>query len=69
VTDDDPLVLDAATLRRARHDLSSPLTIIIGFAEALAAERPVTEAERREFASRIASAAVELRGRLDELLG
>ena len=54
--------------RRLRHDLRTPLTIITGFAELLASDKPITEVQRREYASRIQSAGVELRTMLDELL-
>ena len=36
--------------RRLRHDLRTPLTIVAGFAEVLAGERDISEADRREFA-------------------
>jgi two-component system phosphate regulon sensor histidine kinase PhoR len=54
--------------RRLRHDLRSPLTIISGFAELLASDRPISEANRREYAARIHAAAAELRSMLDDLL-
>jgi signal transduction histidine kinase len=54
---------------RLRHDLRSPLTIITGFAELLASEKPITEATRREYAARIQAAAIELRTLLDDELG
>ena len=54
--------------RRLRHDLRSPLTIIIGFAELLASEKPIAETTRREYAARIQAAAIELRTMLDEEL-
>ena len=52
MTDDD-LVLDAETRRRLRHDLRTPLTIVAGFAEVLAADRSISDADRQEFAQRI----------------
>ena len=54
--------------RRIRHDLRAPLTIITGFAELLASDKPISDVQRREYASRIQSAGVELRTMLDELL-
>jgi signal transduction histidine kinase len=54
--------------RRLRHDLRSPLTIITGFAELLASEKPIAETTRREYAARIQGAAIELRTLLDEEL-
>jgi signal transduction histidine kinase len=54
--------------RRLRHDLRSPLTIISGFAELLASDKPITDATRREYAARIQAAAAELRTLLDETL-
>jgi signal transduction histidine kinase len=58
-TDDD-------ALRRLRHDLRTPLTIVVGFAEVLAADKPITDAARRDYASRIQAAAEELRTMLDD---
>ena len=52
--------------RRLRHDLRSPLTIVVGFAEVLAADKPITDAARRDYASRIQAAAEELRAMLDD---
>ena len=51
---------------RLRHDVASPLAVITGFAELLASEREFSEADRREFAERIAAAAEEIRVRLAE---
>ena len=52
--------------RRLRHDLRSPLTIVTGFAEVLAADKPISDEARRDYASRIQVAAEELRVMLDE---
>ena len=67
MTDDD-LVLDPETRRRLRHDLRTPLTIVAGFAEVLAADRPLSDADRQEFAKRIQDAAAEIRRMLDSVL-
>ena len=53
--------------RRLRHDLRTPLTIVAGFAEVLAAERDISDADRREYASRIQAAAVEIGELVDAL--
>jgi signal transduction histidine kinase len=65
---DDDLVLDAQARRRLRHDLRTPLTIVAGFAEVLAADRPMSDADRREFATRIVNAAGEIRDLIDRAL-
>ena len=65
---DDDLVLDPEARRRLRHDLRTPLTIVAGFAEVLAADRQITEQDRREFATRILQAAGEIRKLIDEAL-
>jgi signal transduction histidine kinase len=67
VTDDD-LVLDPEARRRLRHDLRTPLTIVAGFAEVLAADRPISDADRQEFAKRIQDAAADIRQMLDSAL-
>ena len=54
--------------RRLRHDLRTPLTIVSGFAEVLAAEREISDTDRREYASRIQAAAVEIGELVDQLL-
>ena len=55
--------------RRLRHDLRSPLTIVTGFAEVLAADKPIPDETRREYAARIQAAAEELRKLLDDYFG
>ena len=65
---DEDLVLDPETRRRLRHDLRTPLTIVAGFAEVLAADRPLSDADRQEFAKRIQDAAAEIRRMLDSVL-
>jgi signal transduction histidine kinase len=59
---------EADRRRRLRHDLRTPLTIVSGFAEVLAAERPITDADRREYANRIQAAAIEIGELVDALL-
>ena len=54
--------------RRLRHDLRTPLTIVAGFAEVLAADREISERDRRDYAERIQVAAAEIRDLLDTLL-
>jgi signal transduction histidine kinase len=54
--------------RRLRHDFRTPLTVVTGFAEVLAADRPLSDAARRDYATRIQAAAEEIRTMLDELL-
>jgi signal transduction histidine kinase len=65
---DDDLVLDAEARRRLRHDLRTPLTIVAGFAEVLAADRDISEQDRRDFAARIQDAAGEIRALIDSVL-
>ena len=67
MTDGD-LVLDPEARRRLRHDLRTPLTIVAGFAEVLAADRPISDADRQEFAKRIQDAAADIRRMLDSVL-
>jgi signal transduction histidine kinase len=59
---------EADRRHRLRHDLRSPLTIITGFAELLASDKPIAEDTRREYAARIQAAGVDLRTLLDEWL-
>jgi signal transduction histidine kinase len=68
VNDDEDLVLDAEARRRLRHDLRTPLTIVAGFAEVLGTDRVISDADRREFASRIQEAAGEIRRLIDAAL-
>ena len=53
-----------AELRRLRHDLRTPLAVILGFAELLGPES-LDDATRREYAGRVAVAAREMRDVLD----
>jgi signal transduction histidine kinase len=68
VSGGDDLVLDGESRRRLRHDLRTPLTIVAGFAEVLAADRPISDQERRDFAKRIQDAATEIRELIDAVL-
>jgi signal transduction histidine kinase len=52
--------------RRLRHDLRTPLTIVSGFAEVLAGDREISDADRREYATRIKTAADEIRALIDQ---
>ena len=52
-------------LAQLRHDLRAPLTVVIGFAEILGAERPLTDDERRDYAQRVLSAGIEMRELID----
>ena len=63
-----PLELSDDDRRRIRHDVRTPLTIVTGFAEVLAGERPVSDDDRRDYARRILDAGQEIRTMLDELL-
>jgi signal transduction histidine kinase len=51
---------------RLRHDLRTPLTVVIGFAELLAGERTLGDEQRRDYAQRVLDAGLELRRLLDE---
>jgi signal transduction histidine kinase len=52
-------------MAKLRHDLRTPLTVVIGFAEILSGERPLTDDERRDYAQRVLSAGVEMRELID----
>jgi signal transduction histidine kinase len=54
--------------RRLRHDLRTPLTIVTGFAEVLASDREIADADRREYAAHIRAAAEQIRALLDAAL-
>jgi signal transduction histidine kinase len=60
--------LDAEARRRLRHDLRTPLTIVAGFAELLGSDRDISDADRREYAERIQTAAGEIRTLIDRAL-
>lgn len=55
-------------LRRLRHDMNTPLTIVSGFSEVLAADKPISDDARRDYAARIHAAAEELRVMIDAFL-
>jgi signal transduction histidine kinase len=59
-------VPDGEELSRLRHDLRSPLTIVIGFAELMAADRPISDEQRRDYSERMLNAAVEMRELIDK---
>jgi signal transduction histidine kinase len=63
-----PLELSDDERRRVRHDLRTPLTIVTGFAEVLAGDRAISDADRRDYARRILDAGTEMRAMLDSLL-
>jgi signal transduction histidine kinase len=65
---EDDLLLSAEDRRRLRHDLRTPLTIVAGFAEVLAGDRPLSDADRRDYATRIVKAAQEIRELIDGAL-
>jgi signal transduction histidine kinase len=60
--------IDEAGLRKLRHDLSSPLMIISGFAQLLNSDRDFPAEERREYAQRIEDAARQVRDTIDETI-
>jgi len=55
-------------LRKLRHDLRTPLTVVAGFAEVLAEDREIPPAVRRDYAERIHAAAQEIKALVDALL-
>ena len=52
-------------LAKLRHDLRTPLTVVIGFAEILSGERTLSDDERRDHAQRVLSAGIEMRELID----
>ncbi|MET0201718.1 MAG: histidine kinase dimerization/phospho-acceptor domain-containing protein [Solirubrobacteraceae bacterium] len=52
-------------IAKLRHDLRTPLTVVIGFAEILSGERALTDDERRDYAQRVLSAGIEMRELID----
>ena len=48
-----------------RHDLRTPLTVVIGFAELMAGDRPLSDVERRDYAQRVLNAGLEMRELID----
>jgi signal transduction histidine kinase len=57
--------LSPEALSRLRHDLRTPLTVVIGFAELLAGDRAISDEERRDYAERVLGAALEIRELID----
>jgi len=55
----------ADDVARLVHDLRSPLVVIEGFAALLAAHEELSDERRREYASRVAAAAAEVRALVD----
>ena len=49
-----------------RHDLRTPLTVVIGFAEILASERELSDDQRRDYAERVLNAGLEIRELIDD---
>jgi signal transduction histidine kinase len=58
-------VADDEDFGRLRHDLRTPLTVVIGFAELLASDRKLTDEQRRDYAERVLGAGVEMRELID----
>ena len=56
---------DDEGFNRLRHDLRTPLTVVIGFAELLAVDHELTDEQRRDYASRVLGAGVEMRELID----
>jgi len=56
-------------LLKLRHDLRSPLVVIGGFAQLLAGDRELSDADRRDYAERIKAAAEDLSSIVDRALG
>jgi signal transduction histidine kinase len=63
-----PRQLSEDELRRLRHDVRTPLTIVTGFAEVLSGDRAITDADRQDYARRILAAGQEIRVMLDDVL-
>jgi signal transduction histidine kinase len=63
-----PLELSDDDRRRLRHDVRTPLTIVTGFAEVMAGDRAISDADRRDYARRILEAGQEIRSMLDAVL-
>jgi signal transduction histidine kinase len=63
-----PRELSEEQVRRLRHDVRTPLTIVTGFAEVMAGDRAISDADRQDYARRILDAGQEIRAMLDALL-
>jgi signal transduction histidine kinase len=55
-------------LRKLHHDLRSPLVVIGGFAHLLAADKAISDDDRRQYAEHIEAAATELTALIDAAL-
>jgi signal transduction histidine kinase len=53
-------------LSALRHDLRTPLAVILGYADLLAGDREISPETRREYAERIRSAARDLHRTIDD---
>jgi signal transduction histidine kinase len=58
-------VAESEAANQLRHDLRTPLTVVIGFAELLASDRELTDEQRRDYARRALDAGVEMRELID----
>jgi signal transduction histidine kinase len=63
-----PFELSDDDRRKLRHDVRTPLTIVTGFAEVLAADKAISDDDRRDYARRILEAGQEIRAMLDAVL-
>jgi signal transduction histidine kinase len=58
-------VAESDSAVRLQHDLRTPLSVVIGFAELLASDRELTDDQRRDYATRVLNAGVEIRDLID----
>ena len=59
------MTIDPQDVHRLRHDLRTPLAVIVGFADVLALKDEIDDGERREYAQHISTAANEIRELLE----
>ena len=59
------MTLDDESLQQLRHDVRTPLAVIVGFADVLAMKEELSFEDRRDYAQRISTAAGEIRDLLD----